>query len=233
MTHYFGYAIYPGSFRPRMLLVPVNMLNANQLMRDHHRTLTEFGHKIYCGFVPGHRPGTEVQGDTYTLFHEDGTKTTSVPEPRYLAAIKYWEGLLYSVDSDHEGRFPDEYLLYTYTDGGQDGTTPERFYNHCRSLTQFGERDPMHVIIDEVVLSSEVSFDQSLDARPITIQYRCNSSEMSDNDIELILMEQPGIIVVQVGDHGNGFLTVKTDSYRDMYSGEKTIEGIRFSFRPI
>ena len=153
MTHYFGYGLYNESWSPQTVLIPIDAIYNDPMMLLHYRSLIEFGRKIYHGRVT-----LNIKSDKYIVTHEDGTMTTSIPDKRYLDAIEYWNNLLGAVEYDHDGHLPDDYFIYTYYGNHSMPRSADEFYDHCHAMTTFGKVNPARIIVDDLVVVSEVPF---------------------------------------------------------------------------
>lgn len=187
-SEYFVFSLFQKCFLPRAILIPFD--KADDEIKEMISKITKLGNKIESCYR---------KDGNYEYFSHYKINDQIINSKEITEVIGYWLGLLHAIDHDHEGNYPEDYLLYYINDNNQI-YGPNELYEKLCNMTDF---ENIKIKIKECVMVSEIPFDFT---KKVSLRFfLLEKGTFSVEEIEKILLSNPQFESVKCSEKNNMF----------------------------
>lgn len=144
MAEYFVFCEYDSHYPSRAIFIPIKEMDAD--MKKEFDNIVALGDKIKECFTTEGRVTSSIGYEINGKF-DDSEQTRNI--------VGYWSSLIYHLDHDYEGNYPDSYLVYYINDTNRN-LSPNKLHDKLSKTTVFCDQQ---MIVKNCVMVSDVPFE--------------------------------------------------------------------------
>ncbi|AYV75218.1 MAG: putative orfan [Terrestrivirus sp.] len=144
MTEYFVFCEYDSHYPSRAIFIPLKDMDSD--IKKEFDNIIELGDKIKECFKTEGRSSSSIGYEINGKF-DDSEQTRNT--------VGYWSSLTFQLDHDHEGNYPDNYLV-DYINDANRYLSPNELHNKLSKTTVFCDQQ---MIVKKCVMVSDTPFE--------------------------------------------------------------------------